>query len=247
MTYPRAMLLGLSLSLVLAAMLVLVVSDFFQVGAQEETGTCPDAQLIDEFTGTGSQESDTFETNTDSFRITYELEATEEDPTGGGNLEPQLNIFVYQQEGRRLVGNASQDGEGSGETFINQPPGTYFLDFSVLWGRYTVRVEQCNEGDPPSQSPGQEQPEQEDSQKTEPTSSPPPPPPSPPPQPTPQPPPQPAPQPSPSPRPNPPPTPAPAPPFKAGGTQSGPVPLMPNGSCPKEFPVEKSKACYPIS
>jgi len=225
MTYLRVLALGTlfaAMPVALAALLWFSLS--MRTQAQGQTGTCPNAQLIDEFTGTGSQESDTFETNTDSFRITYDLEATEEDPTGGGNLEPQLDITVYQQEDRRPVGNASQEGEGSGETFVNQPPGTYFLDFSVLSGRYTVRVEQCDEGDRPSQRPKQEPTKQSQNQKISPT------PPSPP-RPTPQP-------------PRPTPQPPPAPPFKAGGSQTGPVPLLPSGSCPKEFPVKQGKACY---
>src|SRR3954447_7358633 len=49
------------------------------------------------------------------------------------------------------------------------------------------------------------------------------------------------------PSPPPPPLPSPpsAPPFNAGGPSGGPVPLMPDGSCPKEFPQERDKACYP--
>ena len=42
----------------------------------------------------------------------------------------------------------------------------------------------------------------------------------------------------------PPPPPAPAPPFNTGGPSDGPVPVMPNGGCPKEFPVEHEHACY---
>lgn len=59
--------------------------------------------------------------------------------------------------------------------------------------------------------------------------------------------------PAPAPRPTPPPQPTPAPPpdsgnlFKAGGLQAGPAPLMPNGGCPKEFPVKKRGACYRTS
>ena len=34
-------------------------------------------------------------------------------------------------------------------------------------------------------------------------------------------------------------------PFNAGGPASGPVPLMPDGSCPPEFPTEENGACYP--
>jgi hypothetical protein len=33
--------------------------------------------------------------------------------------------------------------------------------------------------------------------------------------------------------------------FNAGGPADGPVPLMPGGSCPAEFPAERGGACYP--
>lgn len=33
--------------------------------------------------------------------------------------------------------------------------------------------------------------------------------------------------------------------FNAGGPEGGPVPSMPDGSCPVEFPVEQNGACYP--
>jgi hypothetical protein len=32
--------------------------------------------------------------------------------------------------------------------------------------------------------------------------------------------------------------------FQAGGPEGGPVPLMPNGSCPREFPTARDGACY---
>ena len=55
----------------------------------------------------------------------------------------------------------------------------------------------------------------------------------------------PGPTPPPPPRPNPsPPPPPPAPPFNAGGPKAGPVPLMPDGSCPKEYPDQRGNACY---
>ncbi len=43
-------------------------------------------------------------------------------------------------------------------------------------------------------------------------------------------------------------SPAPQPPpdlFNAGGPTRGPVPLMPDGGCPKEFPVKHNGLCYP--
>jgi hypothetical protein len=67
----------------------------------------------------------------------------------------------------------------------------------------------------------------------------PPQPPQPEPQPSPQPPPEPSPQPSPS-------EPEPPPLMKAGGPAIGPVPLMPNGGCPKEFPVKQGDACHAV-
>src|SRR5215211_2954261 len=33
-------------------------------------------------------------------------------------------------------------------------------------------------------------------------------------------------------------------PLNAGGPANGPVPLMAGGSCPREFPVERSGVCY---
>ncbi|MCA1731900.1 MAG: hypothetical protein LC751_21650 [Actinobacteria bacterium] len=33
--------------------------------------------------------------------------------------------------------------------------------------------------------------------------------------------------------------------MNAGGPMSGPVPMMPNGSCPREFPEIRDGACYP--
>ena len=33
--------------------------------------------------------------------------------------------------------------------------------------------------------------------------------------------------------------------FKSGGPKDGPVPLMPDGGCPAEFPVKQDGACHP--
>ncbi len=128
------------------------------------------------------------------------------------------------------MGNASQNEEGRGETFVNEPPGTYYLDIGGV-GEYTVRVEQC-EGGTPSTNPqaGQPKDRPKDQPKQQPKV-----------QPKQQPKGQSRQQPAPPPRPTPSP---PEPSFKAGGPSQGPVPLMPNGRCPKEFPVERGGACY---
>ena len=56
--------------------------------------------------------------------------------------------------------------------------------------------------------------------------------------------------PSPPPRPTPPPPrPTPPPPnqgelFRAGGSSDGPVPMLPKGGCPKEYPEQRGDACF---
>ncbi len=72
------------------------------------------------------------------------------------------------------------------------------------------------------------------------------------PRPTPSPTPQPGPTPSPTPQPAPPPQPDPTPGptpgsgtlMNAGGPSAGPAPLMPDGTCPAEYPVKRGGACY---
>jgi hypothetical protein len=224
MTYLRVLALGALLAavpLVIAALLWFGTSA--KAGAQEETGTCPDAQLIDEFRGTGNQTTDTFQTTTDSFRVRWEVD---EGDTTDPNLAPNLRVEVNDEE-NIPVSSGTQDGGGTGQTFVNEPPGIYSLDIDFIGGQgatYVVTVEQC-EGGAPSTKPGGKTTQQSPPPKK---TSPSPPPPSP----------------RPSPPPSPQPTPAPAPPFKAGGAEAGPVPLMPNGICPKEFPIKQGKACY---
>ena len=38
--------------------------------------------------------------------------------------------------------------------------------------------------------------------------------------------------------------PRPTPSLNAGGPEDGPLPLMPSGSCPKEYPEVRDNACY---
>jgi hypothetical protein len=40
------------------------------------------------------------------------------------------------------------------------------------------------------------------------------------------------------------PSPTPDPLMEAGGPTAGPVPLMPGGGCPEEYPVRRHGACY---
>ena len=69
----------------------------------QTTGTCPNAQLIDTFEGNGDQQTDTFNTTTDSFRVSYNV--TGSDP----QFPASLSIDVidandpYQLPGVRIL------------------------------------------------------------------------------------------------------------------------------------------------
>src|SRR5215216_4695399 len=45
----------------------------------QTTGTCPNAQLIDTYEGTGNQQTDTFDTTTNSLRVTYNVTGSDPD------------------------------------------------------------------------------------------------------------------------------------------------------------------------
>ena len=112
----------------------------------QTTGTCPNAQFIDTFEGTGNQQTDTFETTTDSFRVSYNVTGSEP------NFPATLIIGIVDANANDpimgSVGNATHEGNGRGETFVNAPPGSYFLDILFFGGNYTITVEQCEGGDP---------------------------------------------------------------------------------------------------
>jgi hypothetical protein len=208
--------------------------------AQETEASCPNAQLIDEFMGTSSQRSDTFQTATDSLLITYDvISADVTQPSTSGSAEPSVTIDVLDEQGTP-VGSASQNGEGAGETLVSTPPGTYSLDIMATGNAdYVVTVEECGDDRPPDRPPSTNQdnrgqnttpsPNLSQGQNT---------------------------------RPNPnlnrnpveqqPKTPQvqqrppedPGALMKAGGPSEGPIPLMPGGNCPKEFPTKQGGACY---
>jgi hypothetical protein len=117
----------------------------------QTTGTCPNAQFINTFEGNGDQQTDTFNTTTNSLHITFNVTGT-----GAGPASLYIRIVDANDPDQFSVGNASQDGDGRGETFVNSPPGTYFLDITFFslgdGGQYTITVEQC-EGGNPSRNP----------------------------------------------------------------------------------------------
>ncbi len=221
MLYSRTLALaGISLSLALAAVLVWALASGRAGGAQtdEEEEECT---VVETFTGTGQQRTDLFDIGTSSWAVFYEFLDTEQ------GSELTLDLTVYDESGGTVPADLEPpdpaDEPNLGTFDVQSAPGRYSLDIrpSSPDREYIVEAAECEGA--PSNGGGET------------TGSVPPPSP-----PRPTPPPPPRPQPSPPP---PPPAP-PAPPFKAGGPQGAPVPAMPNGSCPKEFPAQRGGACY---
>jgi hypothetical protein len=203
--------------------------------AQEEDETfCPDPRLVKEFDGKGDQLTDTFDTNAGSLRITQDLRGT-------ANPNPYLNTVVLD-DGGSPAGDAFQSGEGTRETLIGNPPGSYYLDIDTAGDvDYTVTVEEC-EDDGPSTSTS-EQDRNPTTGQTRPLSQR-------------------------SPISGDPEDSDPSPIgeprdissadkspdedegedrgelLRAGGPEEGPVPAMVDGECPAEFPTKQDGACY---
>jgi hypothetical protein len=106
----------------------------------QTTGTCPNAQLIDTFEGNGTQQTDTFRTTTDSFRVKF--------TSGPGLLIVEA---INANRPNDTPAFLSHQGRGQGETFANTPPGSYYLDI-ISDTTYTITVHQC-EGGNPSRNP----------------------------------------------------------------------------------------------
>ncbi len=112
----------------------------FEARAQEGA-ECRDARVVEEFIGNGDQQTAGFDT-TGSFRVNYDLSAT-------GNQRPSMEIIAYNDGDGSPVVDATQVGEGAGETVVDGPPGTYYLDIVTTGDAdYNVIVEQCEDGRP---------------------------------------------------------------------------------------------------
>lgn len=105
-----------------------------QEARAQEDQTCAGAEPVLEIPGSGDTTGEEFEVTTDSFRIVYEL-------TGAAASSSTLEINVL---GDGVNVSGSQTGEGVGETFISGSPGTYTLDITSSGdAEYMVIVEEC--------------------------------------------------------------------------------------------------------
>jgi hypothetical protein len=214
----------------LACVVALVVYGILLSGSSEaqtppSEENCPSATQIEQLTQTGETTTDFFDAPTGQFVISYEF------PEAASGIIYRLEVNPEREGGIASALGLLEDPpdlpENQGQTKVEDIPGRYRLELSPSDPNqeYVVAIYECDPSGGESTIPS----------------------PSLPPSPTP------APSPSfaPTPRPTPPPQPTPAPPpdsgtlFKAGGSSTGPVPVMPSGKCPREFPDKRGGACYP--
>lgn len=196
----------------------------------QESVDCPNPNEVTQFSGTGEQQTEFFEISTSRFRILSEYL----------NVEPGPDLLLVNipenERGESIFPSAPTPEIGdepeppnTGEEIVNATPGRYRLNIQPQSQdrEYVVTVEEC---EPPT-SGGDD------------TTTP-----SPPPAPKTQSPPPPAPKTPAIPPKTPTPAPGPEPNsgtlMEAGGTMTGPVPLMSNGSCPREFPTMRDGTCH---
>jgi hypothetical protein len=181
-------------------------------------GAQENCQTVQTFTDTGSQETSAFNITGDSIRLTYSATAAGTGDQGGA---PALDITVYSEAGNEVVATATLDDPGSDTTTIDEGSGSYRLQIAAGSGvEYSIQVEDCsrNSTPPETTSPTNSQYTQYDRPTTIETHQ-----------------------------------------YRqnhthqyhqydrlldAGGSTLGPAPVMPDGSCPAEFPVKQDGSCY---
>lgn len=102
-----------------------------------DDGNCQGARVVETISGTGDQQSPPFAIVGNTFKVTYEVSAT----------DPQLFIFdiTVNEENGDFVTSIDTEQEGTRSSFVNAGAGTYFLDITALGADYTVTVEDCRE------------------------------------------------------------------------------------------------------
>jgi hypothetical protein len=220
----RFRLLVVLLGLLVAGALAYWAQGTARVGAQEPPSCSPDERQVQTFTGTQDETTPPFDIRGGEWRFVANARTTTE---ASGNLNVDANNQAQPERpipGAFVTVSASPGQTPSASSNVLDGPGSFTLEIEANGVEYTIRV--CERGggggqpkDQPKDQP-QQQPKVQPKQQPKGQSRQ---------------------QPAPPPRPTPSP---PEPSFKAGAPSQGPVPLMPNGRCPKGFPVERGGACY---
>lgn len=137
--------------------------------------------------------------------------------TTGDQQSSSFEMTVYKPGNTIPESIITLERPGSDTSYVNAGAGTYYLSIGSANATWTVDVEECSASAPPgTPNPG---PTSASGSASTPASTPPA-------------------------RTQPPKSKRDRNLFQSGGPTSGPLPLMPNGGCPREFPVQRGKACY---
>jgi len=188
------------------------------------------------FTGAGDAQTELFRVTSGDWRVDWEYSGVER------GVDLSLSIEPYNQNNEFVTVTRAPDRGNQGFSKIESTPGNYYI---VILGegpdrQYTVTVDNCAGAAGSSTGTAPPTASASPTAGAKATASP-----SPTPEPT-TPPPA-TPEPAAKPKPAPPPNPAPQQNpdlFDAGGPTIGPAPLMPDGSCPKEYPRKRADTCY---
>lgn len=185
---------------------------------------CPNASQLEQFTQTGDFTTDFFDSPTGQFVISHEF------PNALAGIVQRLGVQPEREGGEigALSALGPQDLEpNQGIAKLEDIPGRYRLELSPSDPdqEYVVVVYGCDTSGGESTIPRSTSPSPAPKASSPAPKTPPPPPKTP--------------SPPPSPRPD------DGVLMNAGAPRSGPVPIMPDGSCPREFPDKRTEGCYP--
>jgi hypothetical protein len=130
--------------------------------------------------------------------------------------ESSFDMSVYKTGNTIPESVITLEKPGSDTTYVNAGPGTYYLSIESANATWTVTVEDCGASAPPG-SPKPKGSASASAPASTPTPA----------------------SPSQKPKPD-------GNLLDSGGPTTGPLPLMPNGGCPREFPVQRGQACYAL-
>src|ERR671913_2467636 len=164
---------------------------------------------VQTFSGSGIKETQPFTVTSDTWRLRYDVQSTSTDQQSSS-----FDMSVYKTGNTIPESVITLERPGSDTSYVNAGAGTYYLSIGSANATWTVTVEDCSASAPSGSSkpPGSAS---ASAPANTPAS-----------------------------------TPAPASPsrkqpkpdrnlFESGGPTSGPLPLMPNGGCPREFQVQR--------